>query len=137
MTTLLPQPLGIPLPRPTELTAPHWEAAMRGELRVQRCELGHYTFIPLPMCNQCYSKNLDWVKTSGRGTLYSMTVVHRPQTPAFTVPYVVAVVAMEEGWYMMSNDVDAEIEDLKIDMPLQVSFRKMSDEIALPYFVPI
>jgi uncharacterized OB-fold protein len=136
MTRLSVQPDGIPLPNPTELTAPHWEATRNGELRVQRCENGHYVFIPLPACNYCYSRKLEWAPTSGKGTLYSMTIVHRPQTPAFQVPYVVAIVQMEEGWYMMSNVVDAELEDVKIGMPLQVTFHKMSDEITLPYFRP-
>ena len=136
MTRLNPQPVGIPLPQPTELTAPHWEAAKKGELRVQRCENGHYVFIPLPACNYCWSQNLEWVKASGKGTLYSMSTVYRPQTPAFEVPYVVGIVEMEEGWFIMSNVVNTELEDLKIGMPLKVMFQKMSDDIALPYFEP-
>ncbi len=136
MTWLAAQPQGIPLPKPSELTAPHWEAAKNGELRVQRCENGHYIFIPLPACNYCWSTKLEWVMTSGKGTLYSMSTVYRPQTPAFQIPYVVGIMEMEEGWFIMSNVINAELENVKIGMPLKVTFAKMSDDIALPYFEP-
>ena len=127
----------IPLPRPTALSKPHWEGCREGVLRVQRCAYcGTFVFIPQPVCTSCFGSDLAWVETSGRGTLYSNTVVHRPQQPAFDVPYTVAIVALEEGFHMLSNLVDVPPEAIEIGMPLVVTFREMSDEITLPYFRP-
>ena len=128
---------GIPLPRPTPLSRPHWEGCVEGVLRVQRCdECGSFVFVPSPVCGGCRGTKLSWVESSGRGTLYSYTTVHRPQQPVFEVPYVVAIVELEEGWHMLSNLVDVAIDDVAIGMPLEVSFERKSDEIVLPYFRP-
>ena len=75
--------------------------------------------------------------SSGRGRLYSWTVVWRPQHPAFTVPYAPAIVSLDEGWFMMSAVVGCEPEDLRPDMALAVEFHPASDEITLPYFRPV
>lgn len=104
---------------------------------MQRCrDCGHYVFIPRFACTQCLSEKLDWVASSGRGEIYSYTIVHRPQRPEFEVPYAVAIVALEEGWHMLSNIVECPIEDIAVGMPVEVTFRKMSEAITLPYFRP-
>ena len=127
----------IPLPRPTSLSAPHWEGCREGALRIQRCgDCGAFVFIPQPVCTGCFGDDLVWVETSGRGTLYSYTVVHRAQQPAFDVPYTVAIVELEEGFHMLSNLVDVPPEAIEIGMPLVVTYREMSDEITLPFFRP-
>ncbi len=128
---------GIPLPRPTPLSRPHWDGCAEGVLRVQRCDdCGAFVFVPSPVCGSCRSMKLSWVDSSGRGTLYSYTTVHRPQQPAFEVPYVVAIVELEEGWHMLSNLVDVSPDEVAIGMPLEVHFERKSDEIVLPYFRP-
>jgi hypothetical protein len=76
------------------------------------------------------------VRSSGEGSLYSWTVVWRPQRPAFTVPYAPAIVTLAEGFRMMSSIVGCEPEELAADMPLAVEFHPASDEIFLPYFRP-
>ena len=125
----------IPLPRPSQLSRPHWEGCREGALRVQHCrECGAFVFIPQPICTRCQCDSLEWVESSGRGTVYSYTVVHRPQRPAFAVPYVVAIVELEEGWYMLTNLVDVAPEAVRVGLPVEVTFRPMSDEITLPYF---
>lgn len=138
MSTTLKRPrAGIPLPRPTTLSKPHWSGTREGVLRVQRCrDCGVHVFIPQPCCTNCMGPNLDWVESTGRGTLYSYTVVHRPQQPSFEVPYAVAVVLLEEGWHMLSSLVDVELEKVEIGMPLEVDYHRMSDEITLPVFRP-
>ncbi len=124
-----------PLPRPTALSKPHWDGCREGALRVQRCTAcSTFVFIPQPVCTACLSASLAWVEISGRGTLYSYTVVHRPQQPAFEVPYTVAVVELEEGFHMLSNLIGVELDAIEIGMPLEVSFESMSDEITLPFF---
>lgn len=128
---------GIPLPRPTELSRPHWDGCREGVLRVQRCSAcGAHVFIPQPLCTRCQSGALEWVASAGRGTLYSFTTVHRPPSPAFTVPYVVAIVELDEGFHMLSNLVDCAPEDVRIGMRLEVTFRPVSHEITLPLFRP-
>ncbi len=126
---------GIPLPRPTSLSRPHWDGCREGELRVQRCDAcGHFVFIPQPLCTRCQSEALEWVASSGRGTVYSYTVVHRAPRPAFAVPYVVAIVELEEGWHMLTNLVDVAPADVRVGMPVEVTFLQRSEAITLPYF---
>jgi hypothetical protein len=135
--SLTPQKAGIPLPRPTALSKPHWDAAREGRLVYQRCrDCGTRIFIPQPACTGCLGANLEWAQSSGRGTLYSYTIVHRPQSPKFEVPYAVGIVELEEGWHMLSNLIECEPDEIRVGMPLEVDFRKMSDAITLPYFRP-
>lgn len=132
-----PQPEGTPLPRPTPLSKPHWEGCREGELRVQRCnDCGTHVFIPQPVCTNCFSEALDWVPTSGRGSVYSYTVVHRPQRPQFKVPYVVAIVLADEGFHLLTNLIDIDPDDVQIGMPVEVEFVERSDAITLPYYKP-
>jgi uncharacterized OB-fold protein len=127
----------IPLPTPTPVSAPFWKGCQRGELLVQRCgACGEHVFIPMPCCTHCTSLDLEWVRSSGQGTVYSYSVVWRPQQPAFATPYIVAIVEMEEGWKMLSNLLDCTPEAVAVGMPVEVVFREMSDETTLPYFRP-
>ena len=129
---------GIPLPQPTSLSRPHWDGCREGVLRVQRCaDCGAYVFIPQPICTACQADRLEWVKSSGRGTVYSFTVVHRPPRPQFEAPYVVAIIELEEGWTMLSNVVGCSPEEVSVGLPVEVDFRAMSEEITLPFFRPV
>jgi uncharacterized OB-fold protein len=104
----------------------------------QRCDTcGTIALRPASLCGNCLGRSLSWVASSGRGRLYSWTVVWRPQHPSFQVPYAPAIVALDEGWYMMSAVVGCEPEDLRADMPLAVEFHPASDDITLPYFRPL
>ena len=127
----------IPLPRPSELSRPHWDGCREGVLRVQRCDACEsFVFIPQALCTQCQSDQLRWVESSGRGTVYSFTTVYRPQRPEFEVPYTVAIIELEEGWHMLTNLVECKPGQIRIGLPVEVSFRPMSDEITLPLFRP-
>ena len=75
--------------------------------------------------------------SSGRGKVYSFSVVHRAPRPQFEVPYIVAVIELEEGWHMLSNVLECPVDEVVVDLPVEVAFRKMTEEITLPYFVPI
>lgn len=126
-----------PLPRPTALSRPHWDGCRNGVLRVQRCKSCRaLVFIPQPICTACQGDTLEWIDSSGRGTVYSYTIVHRPPRPEFEVPYVVAIVELEEGWYMLTNLVGCELSAVSVGMAVRVSFRAMSEEISLPVFEP-
>ena len=87
------------------------------------------------MHTRCQSDS-DWAESSWRGTVYSYTIVHRPPRPDFAVPYVVAIVELDEGWHMLTNLVDVAPATVHVGMPVEVVFRAMSDEITLPYFGP-
>jgi hypothetical protein len=124
-----------PVPRPTAVSAPHWSGGKNGELRVQQCDgCARYVFNPAPVCPFCTSTDLTWRTSSGRGSVHTMTTVHRAPTPGVETPYVVVVVAMEEGWHMLSNIVGCDPADVHIDMPVRVDFVDVSDEVALPVF---
>jgi uncharacterized OB-fold protein len=137
MTALAAQTAGIPLPEPIAESVPFWEGCQRGELLYQRCrECGAAIHDPAGACRVCLSPDLDWVRSEGKGTVYSWTVIWRPQTPAFEVPYAVAIVDMAEGYQMLTSLIDCDTDDIRLGLPVEVAFRRLSDEITLPYFRP-
>jgi uncharacterized OB-fold protein len=129
---------GIPVPSPSAVSAPYWDGCARGELLYQRCDAcGTIALRPSVICGNCLGRSLSWVPSSGQGRLYSWTVVWRPQHPSFAVPYAPAIVALDEGWFMMSAVVGCEPDDLRADLRVSVEFHAASDEITLPYFRPV
>ena len=103
MSILQPQRGAIPVPRASALSRPYWDGLARQELLFQRCQAcAGATHTPALVCAHCGSRVLSWEVSSGRGTVYSYTVVARPQTPEFVVPYVPIIVDMEEGWQILS-----------------------------------
>jgi uncharacterized OB-fold protein len=127
------------VPQPTPETQPFWDGTKTGELRLQRCDAcAHTYFPPRPFCPKCAGRKVSWFKASGRATLYSYVIHHRP-TPGFTPPYSIAVVELAEGPRMMTNIINCAQtpEALQLDMPVEVVFTKLSDAIALPQFQPI
>jgi uncharacterized OB-fold protein len=111
----------------------------RGELRLQRCtECGAWRHPPRHRCATCGATTVAWERVSGRGRLFSWTVTHRPVDPAFMPPYAVVVVELDEGPRLMTNIIDCPQtpEALQLDMPVEVAFEKLDDEITLPLFRP-
>ena len=128
-----------PLPAVTEDNAPYWEACQKGQLQAQRCgSCGHLRWPPSVLCPKCLAEGGEWVALSGRGTIYSFIVVHRPQHPAFfgDAPYNVVVVELEEGVRLHSTAVECANEDLRVGMPVEVVFDRVNDEVTLPRFRP-
>ncbi len=126
------------LPRPTPETRHYWEGARVGELRLQRCSDCEQTYFPpRPFCPTCGSRRVEIIKASGRGRLFSYIINHLP-TPGFEPPFAIAVVELEEGPRLMSNILECEQtpEALQLDMPLEVTFQRINDEITLPQFRP-
>lgn len=126
------------VPDPSPLGAPYWEGANRDQLLIQRCDCGHVFHPPLPACPACGSRDWCWQPASGRGSVFSYTVVHLAAHPDFGahVPYVAALVELEEGPRMVADILDVEPEDVHIGMPLRVRFVEVSAGIKLPQFVP-
>jgi uncharacterized OB-fold protein len=128
---------GRPLPTPDPATEPYWAAAREHRLSMPRCEAcGEFHFYPRPICPHCGTARLTWAEVSGNGTVYSFTIVQRAPSPAFAdmVPYVVAIVALDEGPHLMSNIVDCSAEQVRIGMPVRVTFLDSGKELSLPLF---
>jgi uncharacterized OB-fold protein len=128
-----------PLPEPNETTRPFWEGARARQLRLQRCRDCHkYIFYPRLVCPFCLSDNLDWVTASGKGKVYSYTVVRRAMHPAFRedVPYVLAIVELEEGPRLTTNIVGVVPEEVRVDMPVQAAYDDVTPDLTLLRFEP-
>lgn len=119
------------------LTTPFWDSAIRHILVRQRCTVCTTDFfIPQVACPACLSESWEWVPSSGLGTVESYTICHRAPTPGFPVPYVLALIRLEEGWMMLSNIIDAVHKDLAIGMAVEVAWRSAGEGRALPVFAP-
>jgi len=131
--------LAKPIPVPNEDSKPYWEGCNAGKLLIQRCKAcATPRFYPRIVCGSCGSMDSDWIETTGRGSVFSYSIIHRAPSPAFKddVPYVLAIVELEEGVRMMTNVVKCDVSTVAIGMPVQVVFDRVSEEIAVPKFVP-
>ncbi len=128
-----------PLPVPSELSAPFWEACRRHELIIQRCQnCNAFRFPPAILCPECLSEAVEWTRVSGRGKIFSFVVFHRVYHPAFQadLPYTVALVELEEGPRLISNIVGCPPDRVTCDMPVDVVFEDVTGEVTLPKFRP-
>lgn len=133
----MPQVAGVPAPVPSLFAEPYWEGCRRGELRFQRCgQCGVVPPLPAPICPRCHLQSLGWQRSAGTGSLYSWTVVWRPQNPAFTVPYAPSIVTLDEGFRLLTAMVACRPEDLTDGLAVAVEFHAVDDEITLPFFHP-
>jgi hypothetical protein len=126
-------------PRPTPETEAYWDGCRNHELLLQRCvACREFQFYPRIVCTSCSSDKLEWVKANGQGKILTFTVVRRPVSEAYAedVPYVVALIKLDEGPTMMSNVVQCDPEALKIGDPVQVLFEDWSKDISIPMFSP-
>ncbi len=140
MTTARVFPPDFPRPVPGTEFWPFWEACRRRELRIQRClECGELRHHPRPYCPGCRSPRFDWALMSGRGRVVSWTICHPPVLAAFAdrVPYQAIVVELEEGPFLVSNLLGCELDELAFDLPVQVCFVDVDDELTVPQFAPI
>ena len=130
-----------PIPKATPETEEFWAGARRGELRIQRCRsCGKAYFFPRPFCPNCSSKDVEWFTASGKAKLYSYVIAHRAAYGFEDyAPYAIAVVQLDEGPRMMTNITGVEItpENLPIDMPVEVGWEKLDDDITIPLFKPL
>jgi uncharacterized protein len=130
-----------PLPRPLNplLTQPFWEAARRHELVMPRCKTCDCLFFyPRSECPRCLHTDLEWARVSGRGRLHSYTIVYQPANAAFKddAPYIYAVVQLDEGPRMVSNVVQCNPDEVRVDMPLVAVFDDVTPEWTLVKFKP-
>jgi uncharacterized protein len=128
-----------PEPVPSPESLPFWHAARTHRLVLPRClACGQFWFPPSCLCPHCQATTYTWEEVSGRGRVHSFVVVHRVSDPAFAaaVPYVPAVIELEEGPRLLSDIVAGAPGRLYCGMPVSVLFEDISADYSLPRFAP-
>ncbi len=122
----------LPAPVVSPETKDYWDAAAQGKLLVRKCtacgEAHHY---PRTICPFCFSDRTEWITASGKGTIYSYSVMRRAP-----VPYAMAYVTLAEGPSMMTNIVDCDFDKLRIGQAVTVVFKPTDGGPPLPMFTP-
>jgi uncharacterized OB-fold protein len=128
-----------PVPQPDERSQPFFDGAQRGELMIQRCTACAAYLAPgSRACTECLSEALAWVAASGRATLFTFAVMHQQYHPGFVdaLPYNLAVVELDEGPRLNTNVVGLANEELRVGLPLVVTFEDVGEGVTLPKFRP-
>ena len=129
-----------PAPPATELTEPFWAGGLSGELRLQQCaNCGHIRYPISTICPVCWSADCVWTPLSGRGTVQSHIVFERAYHEAWAdqVPYVVALIELDEGPVLVSNVVGVPTSAVRVGQPVTATFARRSATAALPQFTPV
>jgi hypothetical protein len=129
-----------PLPIPTPISEEFWKGTKRHELLIQECEDCHQRiFYPRTHCTRCTSSHLKWKNSSGKGIVYSYTIIRRPAFPSFAqdVPYVFAIIELEEGVRLASNIIGCKPEEVYIGLPVQAVFDDVTSDVTLVKFKPV
>nr|BBH92976.1 hypothetical protein KTA_11750 [Thermogemmatispora argillosa] len=128
-----------PVPLVDDASRPFFAGARAQQLMLQRCTAcGRWLWPVKARCPECWSAALTWMPASGKGTLYSFALMHQLYHPAFAneLPYVIAAIDLDEGVRIISPIVGCSPEELRIGMPLEVTFEQLTEEITLPKFKP-
>ncbi|MGD9811317.1 MAG: Zn-ribbon domain-containing OB-fold protein [Sphingobium sp.] len=132
------QTISRPVPRPTAWSKPYWDAAREGRLVIQHCnQCSTKIMNPKQYCPACLSDDLGWSESSGRGTVYSYSIQKRSAASPFVdrVPYVVAVVRLDEGVQMLTNIVGDSALSVQCGDAVRVAFEPVAgSDITLPVF---
>lgn len=133
-----PGKLARPLPPINDMNHDFWCGGADGKLHLRRCgDCGYYIHPYAPVCRKCLSDNVERVTVSGRGTVFSVTINYQPWIPSVPVPYVIALVVLEEqeNLRLVSNILNCPVEDVKPGMPVKICFEQHGD-IHVPLFEP-
>lgn len=128
-----------PLPQISPDTKAFWEGCREHKIRIQKCgDCGHLRWPPAFLCPHCLSLNTKWITASGRGRVYSYVVYHVAFDPAFKedIPYVVALVALEEGPHLLTNIVGCDPRAVSCEMEVDVAWEDVTETVSLPKFRP-
>lgn len=121
------------MPVETELSRPYWEAARQGRLVVQRCaHCGKVRHYPRLLCDQCYSREVEWIPASGSGRIHSWTVCHHVFHPGFAadVPYTLVTVDLDQGVRALGRWTGTQ---LAIGAPVQGRFEVSGERAELVF----
>ena len=127
----------LPIPAPESL--PFWEGAREHKLLIQKCrDCTLHWHPPSTLCPGCGSQAFDWVEASGKGRVFSFVTYHRAYHPGWKgeLPYVVAVIELEEGARMLSNITGIDPDDVACDMAVEIVFEDVTGDVTLPKFRP-
>jgi uncharacterized OB-fold protein len=130
-----------PIPIPTPESERYWQGCKQHELWLRFCNsCSKPYFYPRDICPMCGGRDVTWKQMSGNGSIYTFAIVQRAPTPGFAedVPFVNAIVELDEGPRMLASMVDIEPDPakVKVGMPVQVTFEDITEEISLPKFRP-
>jgi uncharacterized OB-fold protein len=110
-----------------------WDAAAAGRLLIKKCrDCGEFHWYPRSLCPFCFSARTEWQSASGRGTIYSYSVMRRAP-----VPYAIAYVTLEEGVTMMTNIVDCDFDRIRIGQKVRLVFKPSDGGPPVPMFTLI
>ena len=126
-----------PLPALEGLAGEFYRWCKQNELRFQRCvACSAWRHVPREICAECGSWDWEWTRSSGRGSVFTWTVVARALHPAFRddVPLAPTVIELEEGVRLLSQVVDCPPAELEIGMPVEVVFDAVTEDVTLPKF---
>jgi uncharacterized OB-fold protein len=126
-----------PIPASSELSAPFWAAAREGVLRLQKCSMCEHVRFPLDwICPRCLSSQYEWAQLSGRGIVQTFIRFHQAYETSWEdrVPYVVALIELEEGPVMISNVVGEGALDVQVDDPVEAVYELANEDAALTQF---
>jgi uncharacterized protein len=127
------------LPTIEDDSRPFWDAAHEERFLIRHCQAcGEYSHYPRTFCPTCWSEDVEWFEASGRGTLYTWSTVFMNDLPPFNerLPYIAAVVDLDEGPRVMTNMVDCDGASLSIGMKVRAVYRPISDDVTVPVFIP-
>ncbi|RJP23029.1 MAG: Zn-ribbon domain-containing OB-fold protein [Deltaproteobacteria bacterium] len=128
-----------PLPEVQPWSQKFWEGTKEGKLLIQVCkDCNSKIFYPRKYCPECWSGNLDWIKASGKGKIFTFSTAYSMVEPRFMdeLPYTIAYVDLAEGVRLMSRIVECDPKDIQIGMEVEVTFFTRED-FHLPYFKPL
>jgi uncharacterized OB-fold protein len=126
------------LPIPTPDSERFWAGCAEQQLWMQKCgNCGEINWFPRGMCVNCSADELEWIELSGRGTIYSFSIVDRPPSTAFPPRYALALVDLVEGPRMMTHIVGVEFDSIRIGLDVRVQFDQHSESIWLPVFTAV
>ena len=128
-----------PLPTITGETRKFWDSARKGHLMIQHCESCGYQWYPRGFCSGCWSRDIDYVEAKGTGKVWTYTITYQNRTPGFKeeVPYVLALVELEEGVKLFTNIINCDPKSVTIGMDVKVTFVQATNQIHVPMFEPL
>lgn len=121
-------------------TRPYWDYVKQHDFRMQRClECGHIRFPVTPVCTDCLSNRFEWARLSGRGKVFSWVHFYHVYQKGWQdeMPYNVAYVLLDEGIGLITNLVGVKPEEIAFDMPVEIYYDDVTDEVSLPKFQPV
>jgi len=126
-----------PLPKVNADNKPFWDGCKEHRLLFQKCkDCGFIRWPPSLICPQCHSQDTEWTISEGRGKVYSFVVYHVAYHPEFKndLPYVVAIVELEEGPHLLTNITGCSPDEVACDMRVEATWDDITKDFSLPKF---